>query len=436
MSDRRRTLLIWLAAAYLFALTDPFYPLFVRGWSEWATDYDGVRNIRRLVWAGHYVVIGVGLLLMAREAGAAIARQALLPVALLWFGASALWSHAPGESAMGFAQFALTLTFGMAAAVRFGPAAVAAALFRAGIICAVASWAVAAFAPLYGFGQHVNPGSLRGVYAEKNHLAIFLSYAIAAGVFEALTTPRRSVLLGLGLVVGTALAARSTIGVGQMVMALLAASLFFGLGRVRHGGFAALSIAVAALLALAAILPAALAAFGEDATLNGRTSLWAMLWPMIDARPVLGYGFAGFWSTLDSAPVRDAVGWNLRGAHSGWVETLLAGGVVGAVLWLACWIGVAARALAALRPGSDPAPAALALIALTQIAWSCFESHQMTYLNYHAVIAGFAFSLAAAGRATGRTGDRCAGRNGTGTSAAGPSASVTALRTKSGLPTT
>jgi O-antigen ligase len=398
--------MLWLAAAYLFALTDPLYPLLLRGWSEWATDYEAVRGARRLIWAAHYAVFGAGLLLWARDGVQVLARHALLPMALVWFGASAFWSNQPGASAMGFTQFALTLGFGMAVGARFGPAAVMATVFRAGVLCALASWMVAAVAPLYGFGQHVNAGALRGVYAEKNHLAIFLSYAIAAGLFEAISTRRKGVILGLGLVIVTALAARSSIGIGQMALGLLVAMLFFGLGQFRHRGFAALCIGLTAFFALGAILPMALAALGEDMTFNGRTVLWSVVWPLVEARPVIGYGFAGFWSGEDAETVRAAVTWNVRGAHNGWIETLLAGGVIGAVLWIGHWLSVGARALSALRPGSDPARGALALIGLTQIFWSNFESHQLGHLSYHAVIAGLVFSLAVAGRTT----DRAAGR--------------------------
>ena len=81
MSDRPSRLILWLAAAYLFALTDPLYPLAIRGWSEWATDYDGVRHARRLVWAAHYLVIGTALIFWAGEALQGVARLALLPPA-------------------------------------------------------------------------------------------------------------------------------------------------------------------------------------------------------------------------------------------------------------------------------------------------------------------------------------------------------------------
>jgi O-antigen ligase len=436
VSDGPSQLILWLAAAYLFALTDPLYPLAIRGWSEWATDYDGVRHARRLVWAAHYLVIGTALIFWAGQALQGFARLGLLPPALVWLGASALWSHSPSESAMGFVQFALTLCFGMAAAARIGAAGVVAIVFRAGVICALASWAVATVAPLYGYGQNVNAGALRGVYAEKNHLAIFLSYAVAAGLFEAISTRRKFALLGLALVVATALAAKSSIGVGLMALALLVSTLFFGLRGLRHRGFAALAIVLAAAFALGAILPAALAALGEDPTFNGRTTLWALLWPMVEARPIIGYGFAGFWSGEDADSVRLAVSWNARGAHNGWIEVLLAGGVIGGILWMGLWSTVAWRALAALRPGSDPARGALALIGLIHLVWSCFESHQLGYLSYHAVIAGLVFSLAATGRAAGLAAGREMTRMGAGAGLRGASASTNALRTKSGLPIT
>jgi len=37
---------------------------------------------------------------------------------------------------------------------------------------------------------------------------------------------------------------------------------------------------------------------GRDATLTGRTDLWTMLRPVISSRPILGYGYAAFWTSL------------------------------------------------------------------------------------------------------------------------------------------
>ena len=39
---------------------------------------------------------------------------------------------------------------------------------------------------------------------------------------------------------------------------------------------------------------------GKDPTLTGRSELWAYVWKDIDLRPLLGWGYAAFWSVNKS----------------------------------------------------------------------------------------------------------------------------------------
>jgi O-antigen ligase len=70
---------------------------------------------------------------------------------------------------------------------------------------------------------------------------------------------------------------------------------------------------------------------GSD-NINGRGPLWDELFTYIDKRPVLGYGYAGFWTIRRIDDLSSDQGWPMTGAHSGYVETLLAFGWTGAIL--------------------------------------------------------------------------------------------------------
>lgn len=389
---------VWLLAGLIFAATDPVLVLLARGPDDWAPDLAAANAARKPVWAAIYVCAALALWRWRREAAVAARGLAWLLPALGWFAASCLWSPAPADSAFGFAQFALLLGAGLALGAGLGAEAAARALLLAALAALAGSALMAAASPPHAFGQQVNPGALRGLYGQKTHLAVILSYGAAAALFLPMRPGAR--LAALGALAAGILAARSSIALMQLALLGGIAAAGAGLAGARYAGAAALAGALAAAAGLAAALPAALAALGEDASLNGRLPLWAALWPSAEARPLAGHGFAAFWTTPQAEAIRASLGWNARGAHSGWMTALLAGGVVGVALWLALWGQAAARAASALAPGAvDPGRAALAAAAAAHLLWSLFESNQLMQMNVHALIAGLCLSLPAAARA-------------------------------------
>jgi O-antigen ligase len=104
------------------------------------------------------------------------------------------------------------------------------------------------------------------------------------------------------------------------------------------------AVAVSYWLALHA--ESTLSSVGANTTLTGRTAIWHAVWPMIEAKPISGYGYGAFW--IAGGP---AVGvWNRLGqmaphAHNGWLELWLEIGIVGVALfawwlvrsWAAAW---------------------------------------------------------------------------------------------------
>jgi exopolysaccharide production protein ExoQ len=70
-------------------------------------------------------------------------------------------------------------------------------------------------------------------------------------------------------------------------------------------------------------------------TLTGRIPLWDVLLPEIGERPLLGAGFAAFWSPENVYLVEELVGFTAKSAHNGYLEELLNTGVVGLTILLA-----------------------------------------------------------------------------------------------------
>lgn len=76
---------------------------------------------------------------------------------------------------------------------------------------------------------------------------------------------------------------------------------------------------------------------GRDLTFTGRTDLWGFAWDAFSEKPIIGYGLNSFWREMLANGVLEDVGlWNVGQAHNGFVDALLAGGVVGLtlVVWL------------------------------------------------------------------------------------------------------
>jgi O-antigen ligase len=66
---------------------------------------------------------------------------------------------------------------------------------------------------------------------------------------------------------------------------------------------------------------------GRDPSLTDRTLIWELLQPLIDDRFIKGYGFGAFWASADADAFINRWGY-IGNAHSGYVETLLNGGMI------------------------------------------------------------------------------------------------------------
>src|ERR1035437_9699943 len=73
---------------------------------------------------------------------------------------------------------------------------------------------------------------------------------------------------------------------------------------------------------------------GSDATLTGRTELWAIVLRFISQKPLLGWGYQAMWLQTDSITIAisEAVGWAVPSAHNALLEVTLELGLAGLVI--------------------------------------------------------------------------------------------------------
>ena len=67
---------------------------------------------------------------------------------------------------------------------------------------------------------------------------------------------------------------------------------------------------------------------GRTPELTGRTEIWHWVIGFIQERPLLGYGYAGFWTESVSATVERAIGSHMY-SHNGYLDTILTIGILG-----------------------------------------------------------------------------------------------------------
>jgi exopolysaccharide production protein ExoQ len=82
-------------------------------------------------------------------------------------------------------------------------------------------------------------------------------------------------------------------------------------------------------------------------SLTGRLPLWNELWKSAEKRPLAGHGYGGFWGEKNVLKYSAIFAWHIPHAHNGYLDLMLAVGVIGAALYVT-WV-VATSVVAAVR---------------------------------------------------------------------------------------
>ena len=132
---------------------------------------------------------------------------------------------------------------------------------------------------------------------------------------------------------------------------------------------------------------------GSDAgfgTLNGRLPLWNSLLGHIAERPLLGYGYHGFWTGERIYEISTQQEWTVPTAHSGYLDIVLSLGLLGGVLF-ASVICIALRHAAArcLATGANGGGFAFSMIVFA-MASAVFESGFLQPSSFDAFVAACA----------------------------------------------
>jgi exopolysaccharide production protein ExoQ len=358
----------------------------------------------------YFPAYGAGIGLMAMAPGAsfqAMLRQPFLILLLAIVAASTLWSIAPDATVRRLIAVAATTIGGIALATRFRWATLAEVLGSAYALLTLASIAWAVIPPHNGIMTELFPGAWRGLWNEKNSLGGNMAMAFSIFVAAAMLNPRRWVFWGLFAGLALALVLLSTSKTSLVSLILGAGSIGF-VWCSRRGpmsGVMATWAAVLGALLLAGFLLFAsdvfLELFGKDATLTGRTKIWAAAIRQAELRPLTGYGYAAVWDDKSGwgplAWITKEAGFKPSHAHNAWLEQWLGMGYGGLIAWALLYLQTLGGAIVAVfsRAGAYLALPFLVIYSLLTLT----ESVAVTYNDVRwAIFVALAVKLAWRGR--------------------------------------
>ena len=150
-------------------------------------------------------------------------------------------------------------------------------------------------------------------YAEIVVLILAFWLLNGPSIISMSATAVASMAAGLAVFVGLLLMKKWKIyAAANTLVAIIAAVIIFGTIMVFTGG---------------STIGSFTSSVGRDATLTGRTEIWAELLPLAMLRPIVGHGVGGFWSPEAKAKHQ------LTEAHSGYLEIILDYGFIGLLLF-------------------------------------------------------------------------------------------------------
>ncbi|MGE8150078.1 O-antigen ligase family protein [Pseudomonas vancouverensis] len=211
----------------------------------------------------------------------------------------------------------------------------------------------------------IRDGAFKGIFAEKNAGARINAIGILlllpmirrrhpVALFGALCS-----LLAIGL-------AQSATAISLIVSGAASYWYFLTLVRLRVNRSLAAFFGATLVYALICVFLYAnysllLDLLGRDASLTDRTQIWELLTPFIDDKFLNGYGYGAFWASDDAEVFIKRWGY-IGNAHSGYLETMLNGGVIQLTALLLLFAGALVKQYRAITSEQSAQVRACALV--------------------------------------------------------------------------
>ncbi|MEL6920045.1 MAG: O-antigen ligase [Pseudomonadota bacterium] len=361
-----RTALVTLALLLIWLSLNPF--------SGGQPINEGGSVLNQITYTG---VLGILLLAMLTVVPPAVAtRLVSLPWLLLigWVVVSGLFVSPAGDVAVRGAMFSVIVVMLAGLIVVCAPTERALLCAVAGASGTILVLSMAGMVLLPNAAVHTafeaepqHAGLWRGVFSHKNIAGPVMVLIMFAGIYVA-----RRLSLIAGLLIAVAAFAfvyntgsKTSLALAPMVLLLVALPNMMGL-RAMVPLACVIAIAAAHALTIGSVYLDAfdgiVQTISPDTTYTGRTEIWAFAKDYVLAKPLTGFGYAGFWGTdtvLGAEQPFDRA-WDPRGiihGHNGYLDALLFFGIPGFALMIwATVVSPAFQYVVAIRsPANDAA---------------------------------------------------------------------------------
>lgn len=261
----------------------------------------------------------------------------VLPVFLGYISLSVLWSAVPERSFDFVLIMVLIAGFGYWLVVRFPVRQIIGMLAVMFSIGTVVQLTLITFLPHYA----VLDDGWTGLTKNRNVFGRSVSLAILVLLLAWRVFPRYRVAIWV-MIAGNAVMIANANSKTSLVASLAAPGLFaiFTFFRARRTLYGAVAVSMTIAAGIVAYLTAInLGNISETLDrapdLSGRTPIWSAVWPEVFKRPVVGYGWRGFYNLDFTGPafeVHRRLGRVLPHSHDALLDALLEVGIVGATL--------------------------------------------------------------------------------------------------------
>ncbi len=261
--------------------------------------------------------------------------------------ASFLWSDFPADTMRKSGSLFETITFGVYFGSRFSLSKQLQLLAIASSLIILTAFLYSVALPGYAIETGGHAGDWRGPFIQKNEFAkITVLCCISTYLYKSESAlwnvTRLAIVFLSGLMIVLSDSKTALLVISLLLLSVYAYRGLYSLVRNRSALLIpSLSLFLMTLLGSSLLLVANLGNIannaGKDLTLTGRTTIWSAVSYKIAERPLLGYGYLGFWRDIYGGSAYVGKVFNNiylpKDAHNGFLELALAFGFVGVALF-------------------------------------------------------------------------------------------------------
>jgi len=330
MNNRRDFLDLFVLANCAFFLSGAITTLIM---TPGATPLEG-NAFGRLTMGVSYLAVAGMLVAYRRETLIVVRRNWTLAALVLLAFASSLWTETPALSFRRCGAAAGTTLFGVALAIKLTQEEQLRLLSWIFRIISILSLACVILFPSYGISDTAEH-EWRGVFGFKNFfgsmmaLSVLIEWQVPADTRWSKVFNRVALLLSGFLLIRSNSITSLMALVGAFVLVEIYKLATLRLRMPLYATVVATLLIVSLGFVLVAPRSDAFAELlGRSSGLTGRTEIWRWVISFIQEHPILGYGYAGFWTESASATIDRAIGSPMY-SHNGYLDTLLTNGILG-----------------------------------------------------------------------------------------------------------